>query len=96
VIPVTLGIVLFSAVLLAGAAIGALAAGVVRGRGGTGYGRLIHSRRSCSVAVTSGFSRMMSRIVLTAEVRSPAFQDLARATGEGPEQKAPARLRLPH
>lgn len=90
VIPVTLGIVLLGAVLLAGAAIGARAAGVIHG-----HGRLTHGRRSCSLGLISGFSLVTSRIALTAEGGSPAFQDPAGAAGERPDRKAPAQLHIP-
>jgi hypothetical protein len=74
VIPVTLVIVLFGAVLLAGAAIGVLAAVVIHGRGCAGYGRLAHVRRS--------YSLVRSETILTAEVSSPAFQGPARAPAQ--------------
>ena len=83
-IPVTLWIVLFGAVLSAGAVIGALATIVIHGLGGTGYGRLTVGRRSFSL-VTSG-------TIVTMEVGDPASHGLtAGVTAEGPQPKAQAR-----
>jgi len=71
VIPVTLWIVLFGAVLSAGAVIGALATVLIHGLGGTGYGRLTVGRQSFSL-VTSG-------TIVTMEVGDPASRGLAQA-----------------
>jgi hypothetical protein len=77
-------IVLFGAVLTAGAVIGALATVLIHGLGGTGHGRLTVGYRS--------FSLVTSETVLTMEVDSPASHGLAVGiSGEGPQPKAQAR-----
>jgi hypothetical protein len=86
VIPLALGIVLISAVLLAGAAIGALTVVVIYGRNGAGCVRLNRDRRSSSPGVISGISLVASGAILTAE---------ASTQGAGPELKARTQLRLP-
>jgi hypothetical protein len=84
VIPVTLWIVLFGAVLSAGAVIGALATVVIHRLSGAGYGWLTVGRRS--------FSLVTSETVLTMEVGGPAPRGLAAGvSAEGPQPEAQAR-----
>jgi hypothetical protein len=84
VIPVTLWIVLFGAVLSAGAVIGVLATAVIHGLSGKGYGRLTVEHRSVSL-VTSG-------TILTMEVGGPASHGLtAGVTAEGSQPEAQAQ-----